>query len=41
MFDCLVLENYSSGHGANDLSLTTAAIEALGFIVVGSLDKNK
>ncbi len=34
-------DSYSGGKGAGDLSLSVEAIEALGFIFAGSIDKNR
>lgn len=34
-------DSYSGGKGANDLSLSVEAVEALGFLIAGSVDKNR
>ena len=35
------LDSYSGGKGAGDLSLSFEAIEALGFLIAGSVDRNR
>ena len=34
-------DSYSGGKGAGDLSLSFEAIEALGFLIAGSVDRNR
>ena len=34
-------DSYSGGKGAGDLSLSFEAIEALGFLITGSVDRNR
>ena len=35
------VDSYSGGKGAGDLSLSYEAIEALGFLIAGSVDRNR
>ena len=37
----IVLDSYSGGSGVNDLSLSVEAVEALGFLIGGSVDNNR
>ena len=36
-----ITDSYSGGKGANDLSLSVEAVEALGFLIAGSVDRNR
>ena len=36
-----VVESYSGGAGGSDVSLSIDAVEALGFLIEGSVDRNR